>query len=392
MPAATAKHKEKTMPRFLILHASVGGGHRSAALALEQAFKRLPDSEERVEDTLDYASALFRTAYARSYLELSQRAPLVWQMFYESTDLDDSEWTRMSDQLRGLVAELAVTGLKRMIRKYAPAAIVCTHFLPAELLMRMKLGGDLRQPTYTVITDHAVHSNWITPGVDGYFVASEFPCELMIARGVPAAIVHVTGIPVNPETAIPKEPQAMRTRHDLPLDRPVIALFGGGLVSTRVRRIVKGMLALDEDGLLVVVAGRNAELPAALADLGDGRRMRLRVLSHVDYVDDLIAASDLVITKAGGLIVSEVLARGTPLLVIDPIPGQEEWNADYLVSSGAGLQLRLPEWVPWTVQQLLNDRQRLSRIRGRAERAGRPRAANDIAEIVSRAVSSVRLA
>jgi processive 1,2-diacylglycerol beta-glucosyltransferase len=156
--------------------------------------------------------------------------------------------------------------------------------------------------------------------------------------------------------------------------------------------VVEGILALDHDGMLVVVAGRNADLPAALNGIGEGQRMRLRVLGQIDYVDDLVAASDLAITKAGGLIVSEVLARGTPLIVFDPIPGQEEWNADYLVSGGAGLQLRLPEWVPWTVRRLLSDRERLERIRERARQAGRPNAARDIAEYVARAVSSVRLA
>jgi len=372
------------MPRYLILHATVGSGHRSAANALAGAFERLPDSEVRVKDALDYASPIFSAAYSRAYLELSQRAPIVWQMFYESTDNSEAEWVPIRDQLRGLMAELAVTKLKDMIRQYAPAAIVCTHFLPAELLMRLKVEGELRVPTYTVITDHAVHSQWITPGVDGYFVASEFPRKLMIDRGVAPAIVHVSGIPVNPDIAQPKDAQAMRAQHDLPAAGPVLSLFGGGLAPKRVRRIVEGLLELPTSGMLMVVAGRNAELPAALNGLGDGLQMRLRVLSQIDYVDDLVAASDLVITKAGGLIVSEVLARGTPLVVIDPIPGQEEWNADYLVSRGAGLQLRVVEWVPWTVEQLLADPPRLARLRQRAAAAGRPNAARDIAEHVAR--------
>jgi processive 1,2-diacylglycerol beta-glucosyltransferase len=235
-----------------------------------------------------------------------------------------------------------------------------------------------------VITDHAVHSQWITPGVDGYFVASEFPRKLMIDRGVAPAIVHISGIPVNPEIAQPKDSQAMRTQHDLPGAGPVLSLFGGGLAPKRVRRIVEGLVELPHSGMLVVVAGRNAELPAALDGLSNGPRMQLRVLSQIEYVDDLVAASDLVITKAGGLIVSEVLARGTPLVVIDPIPGQEEWNADYLISRGAGLQLRLVEWVPWTIEQLLADPPRLAALRQRARDAGRPNAARDIAEHVAR--------
>ncbi len=380
------------MPRYLILHAMVGSGHRSAANALADALERLPDSEVRVEDALDYASPIFGAAYARSYLELSQRAPVVWQMFYESTDVTDPEWSPLRDRMRGLVAELAVTKLKDLIRQYAPSAIICTHFLPAELLMRLKLEGDMRVPTFTVITDHAVHSQWITPGVDGYFVASEFPRKLMIERDVPAPIIHATGIPVSLEIGEPKDQATMRAKHALPLDGAVLTLFGGGLLAPRVRRIVEGLTALGYEGMLVVVAGRNAELPAALAGLADGENMQLRVLEKIDYVDDLVAASDLVITKAGGLIVSEVLARGVPLLVIDPIPGQEEWNADYLVSSGAGLQLRVIEWVPWAVEQLLSAPERLAALREHAREAGHPNAARDIATLVARQLSPVRLA
>ncbi len=380
------------MPRYLLLHASVGSGHRSAANALAEALDRLPDSEVRVEDTLDYASPIFSAAYSRSYLELSQRAPLIWQMFYESMDTTDSDWAPLRDRMRGLVAELAITKLKDLIRDYAPAAIICTHFLPAELLMRLKLDGSMRVPTYTVITDHAVHSQWITPGVDGYFVASEFPRKLMIERDVPAAIIHATGIPVNPAVTAPKDPAEMRRKHNLPASGAVLTLFGGGLLSQRVRRVVEGIAALGQPGLLLVVAGRNAELPAALAGLESGPHMQLRVLEHIDYVDDLVVASDLVITKAGGLIVSEVLARGAPLLVIDPIPGQEEWNADFLVSSGAALQLRLVEWAPWTIEQLLLAPERLAALRAHAAAAGRPNAARDIAELIARALSPVRLA
>src|SRR5215212_6541960 len=107
------------MPRFLLLHATVGSGHRSAANALADAFERLPDSEVRVEDALDYASPIFSAAYARSYLELSQRAPIVWQMFYESTDNSDTEWLPLRDQLRGRAAELVAAKLKDLIRHYA---------------------------------------------------------------------------------------------------------------------------------------------------------------------------------------------------------------------------------------------------------------------------------
>src|SRR5262249_30442764 len=146
----------------------------------------------------------------------------------------------------------------------------------------------------------------------------------------------------------------------------------------------EGILANNMCGTLALVAGRNEALTHALDGLTDGPTMRLQVLGFIDYVDDLVTASDLVITKAGGLIVSETLARGTPMLLIDPIPGQEEWTADHVVSAGAGIQLRMAESVPDAVRQLLSHRDLLAALRAGAQKAGRPRAALTIAEHVLR--------
>jgi processive 1,2-diacylglycerol beta-glucosyltransferase len=120
----------------------------------------------------------------------------------------------------------------------------------------------------------------------------------------------------------------------------------------------------------------------ALADLSDSPTIRLRKYEYIDFVDDLVAASDLVVTKSGGLIVSEVLARGTPMVIVDPIPGQEEWNADFVVGAGAGLQMRLPEMVPAAVVELLSDQGRLTTLRDQAKKYGRPRAAWEIADFI----------
>jgi processive 1,2-diacylglycerol beta-glucosyltransferase len=371
-----------SMPRVLILHASVGTGHERAAAALAAAFARKQEGEVRVEDTLDYGSQIFRQAYSRSYIDLSERSPMLWRLFYETTDASGPELAEMTNRLRGLVERLAITRLERFVSKFAPAAIVCTHFLPVELLLRLKNQGQLPQPIYCVVTDFFAHSFWVTPGIDGYFVGSEMTRNLLAARGVVPAIIHVSGIPIDPKVADPKDLDKTRAQLGFPPSEPLITLFGGGLNVERVRSIIEGILAIDLPGTLAVVAGRNEALVDAIDDLESRSRMRLQILGFIDYVDDLLVASDIVITKAGGLIVSETLARGTPLLVIDPIPGQEEWNADYVVGAGAGIQLRMAEAVPDAVRQLLARPERLAMLRAGAQEAGRPRAALDIAEYV----------
>jgi processive 1,2-diacylglycerol beta-glucosyltransferase len=370
------------MPRILILHASVGTGHQRAALALAAAFARKEAVEVRVEDSLDYGGRVFQRAYTQTYLELTERAPALWRLFYQGTNSTDPEWVLIANRLRSLVEGMGVTHLARLVRRFAPAAIVCTHFLPADLLLRLKRRGRLPQPIYCVVTDFAAHAFWAIPGIDGYFVASDLTRDQLIARGAAPAIIRVSGIPVDPAIAEPKPLAAMRARHGFPIDAPLISLFGGGLDATRVRRMVEGLLAGDCAGTLAVISGRNAALLDALADLPDSAAMRLCRIGYIEHVDDQVAASDLVITKPGGLIVSEVLARGVPLLLIDPIPGQEEWNADYVVSSGAGIQLRMIDLAPRAVQRLLACPERLATLRAGARAIGRPRAALDIAEAV----------
>jgi processive 1,2-diacylglycerol beta-glucosyltransferase len=370
------------MPRILILHAAVGTGHTTAAYALADAFRTKQQGEVRVEDILDYGSKLFRVALTRAYLEVSGRAPLLWKMLYESSDLDDLDAVAAMNALRAHIERLPVRRLERFVTSYAPDAIICTHMFPLTVLQRLRRQGALRQPLYCVITDYMVHSMWLNDVVDGYFLASEPTRDAMIARGVAPTILHVTGIPVNLEISEPKTVAAVRARRGLPADLPIITLFGGGIEPVRVRRVVTQLLETPMPGLLVVAAGRSESLAESLADLGDGPSMRLRRLGMIDYVDDLVAASDLVVTKSGGLIVSEVLARGRPMIVLDPIPGQEEWNADLVTSSGAGVQLRQPESVPLAALSLLRHPERLAAMREQAARVGRPRAALDIAEHV----------
>ena len=377
------------MPRILLLHASVGSGHRRAAEALAKAFSQRQPGEVRVEDVLDHTSLLFRVAYARSYLELTDRAPLIWGYFYTQTNADPN-LAEFTNNIRKLVESIGTTGLKDLLRAFMPELIICTHFLPMELLVRYKRSARLTQPIYCVITDHAAHTFWTYTEIDGYFVPDQQTCKQLIARGVAASQICVSGIPVDPAIAVEKDRNALRAHYHLSGTSPVITLFGGGLDNEQVRLIIHGMLSSDLEATLIVVAGRNPTLVEHLADLQATPRLDLRLYGHINFVDDLVVLSDLVITKAGGLIISEVLARAVPLVVINPIPGQEEWNADYVVSTGAGVQLRIAESVPATVIRLLSHPQLMDEMRACARVAARPKAAFEVAERVLNHYTSLR--
>lgn len=369
------------MPRILLLHATVGTGHKRAAEALQVAFERRQPGQVRVEDVLDYTPPLFRQAYAKSYLDITNKAPLIWGYFYHQTEVDPNV-SDFVNNVRKLVEGASVVQLKEVLRNFQPDAIVCTHFLPVELLLNLKRRGDLHTPIYCVVTDFSAHTFWATPGMDGYFVGAEHTREQLIDRGVAPSLIHITGIPINPEIAEPKDIRAVRKAHTLNRPGAVITLFGGGIENEHVRAIVRGLLQSGVAGTLVVAAGRNETLVHALTDIQSTPALEVRPLGMINYVDDLIVASDVIVTKAGGLIVSEILARGTPMVVVDPIPGQEEWNADYVVSEGAGVQLRMTYAVAKTVVHLLAKKKRLDDMRVCASAIGRPRAAAAIVDEV----------
>lgn len=367
-----------TARRILILYASVGTGHKAAAQALARAFAMCRVDQVWCEDALDHASAVFRKIYAGAYLELSERRPAVWRYLYERTDRDESD---LSKYLRTLIDRAGVTELVEMVQQHRPDAVICTHFLPLNLLAAEKRRGPFATPLYCVVTDYIGHAYWADSHVDGYFVASTETGRVLMQRGVMAERINVTGIPVDPTIARPKDPVEMRQLHHLERP-PVVALMGGGVAVDRVEEIIHGLIRRGLAGTLLVLAGRNTELESRLSEIKSGPDLSIRGLGMVDYLDDLVAGSDVIITKAGGMIVSEIMARQRPMILIDSIPGQEECNADYVVSVGAGIQLRRLDMVPLAVETLLASPSRLAELRAGAARAGRPDAALRVAEAV----------
>ncbi len=370
------------MTRILILYASLGSGHISAANALSEAFSHYPNVEILCEDALAHASGIYRNAVVQAYKESSEKFPLFYKAIYEGSDVDDLEKSFDSNLAWARLELPFFRRLGKLLKTTDPDVIVCVQQIPTRLLQLLSPEYKTTKPQYVVVTDLVVHSTWLNYGIDGYFLPTDLSANMLKSRGVDGKLLHVTGIPIKLEAMQPKSKQEMRSHHDLPTDIPVLTLFGGGLNSRRVRAVVSSLLETSMPLMVVVVSGRNEELLEALEDLTDSDCVKLRKLGTIDYVDDLIVASDLIITKAGGLITSEILARGTPMIIVEPIPGQEEQNADAIAAAGAGVQLRLLEMVAPAAQYLLKRPERLQQMRQAALELGKPRAALNIAEFI----------
>jgi processive 1,2-diacylglycerol beta-glucosyltransferase len=368
------------MTKVLILYSSLGSGHISAAKALEDAFVLFEDVEVRCEDALAHASSIYRRIVTEAYAQLSERMPQLYRAYYEGTDIGELEKSLDNNVIWAKLERPFFRQLESLLEDFDPDIIVCVQQIPSRLLQLLEDRQQACRPQYVVITDAIAHSSWINYGVSGYFLPNDLSRNFLRQRGIDDSILHVTGIPISLEVSREKSPATARSKLEFDTDEIILTLMGGGLNPKRVLRLVEDLLAYACFQTLVIAAGRNETLLEALERIESTEKVNVLKLGTIDYVDDLIVASDLIITKAGGLITSEILARGKPMVIVDPIPGQEEQNADVIQAAGAGIQLRLLEMVAPAISYLLNDSERLAAMRQAAQKLGRPNAAVAIAK------------
>ena len=370
----------KTLRRVLILSASSGAGHVRAAQALEKAFEARGDCAVEHVDALDYTSKLFQKIYNEAYIALVRRTPGLMGLLY---DRADRPWRHLS---RRLALDRLNTGpMIRLLRRVQPDLCVATHFLPAEIIAWLKAKRKIRARHVIVVTDFDVHAMWLCRTVDRYCVAVDEAAEYLARIGVPREALRVTGIPIDPVFAEPKSRREARRRLGLDLDRTTLLVSAGGYGVGPIERLVADLLALGRPWQIVAVAGRAEQVRERLTVLA--RRAtklrdaatRLHVVGFTDVMDEWMAAADLLVGKAGGLTVSEALARALPMAIIQPIPGQEERNADHLLERGAAIRCNNLPAAVWKIARLMDDPARLARMGVAARAMARPRAASEIA-------------
>jgi processive 1,2-diacylglycerol beta-glucosyltransferase len=369
--------------RLLILSASGGAGHVRAGQALEATCReRIPGVEVVHHDALAFCSRPTRLVVSDLYLAVVNKAPGLDRFLYERLDREQS---RLTQSLVRRYDRAAYGALERSVLAFDPDHILCTHFLPAHVLVAKRAAPSrrraaIRASVSVVVTDYDAHAFWIDRGVNRYYVGSDEVRHLLVQRGIPEGRVRVAGIPVHPAFGRERGREAAARAVRVDPERPTVLLMSGGFGVGRVETTLERLLALPERVQLLVVAGRNEALRERLERVAAGSRGRARVFGFVDNIHDHMEASDLAVTKAGGLTVTECLARGLPMVILNPIPGQEEMNADWLVEYGAAVKVRQPDLLPYKLGQLLGDGQRLGTLKRAARRMGRPRAALDILE------------
>lgn len=363
--------------RILILSASVGNGHTTAAEALKRAFENKQLAEEiRHEDVLKFTNPLFRRLYGKAYLDFVNHVPEVLGWMYDQLD---EPWK--AEKRRMFFDKLNTTPLVKLIREYEPDWIVCTHFLPSEIVSDLKTSGKLKCPQAIVVTDFDMHALWLCRNFEHYFVALDETKAYLDTLGFPAEKITVSGIPIAPLFSEKKSKTEMREKYGLAADVPTVILSLGGFGVGRIDSLIDALRTIRRPVQILAMCGRNEEMKAKLeSELKPDDTVRIIPVGYTKAMDEYMSASDLIVGKPGGLTTCEALAKGLVFVIVNPIPGQEERNSDHLLENGAAIRSNNPATLGYKIEKLLDDPKRLEQMRKNALAFARPEAAMDIAK------------
>ncbi|MES2105022.1 MAG: glycosyltransferase [Pseudomonadota bacterium] len=365
--------------KILLLSVSAGAGHMRAAEAIRASAGGV-DVEVTHLDAMDFVTAAFRKLYTDFYIKLVNKAPGLWGYLYNVSNEAQADSTM--ERLRRQLERMNARALLKEIKSFRPDAIICTHFLPAEMLSRLIRKDELHCPVWVQVTDFDLHRMWVHEHMSGYFAANDEVAFRMRAQGIAAANIHITGIPIMPAFAQAPDRTSCAREFGLDPQRRTFLLMGGGAGVGSMGAIAARLLALEGNFQLIVLTGKNAALLASLKTLAAEHPGRLFPQGFTGQVERLMACADLVITKPGGLTTSECLAMGLPMIVNAPIPGQEERNADFLLEQGVALKAFDEVTLEYRIRHLLLHPAKLDDMADQARKLGRPHAARDVLDIV----------
>jgi len=369
--------------KVLLLSASAGAGHVRAAQALEKAFNELGTVDEvRHLDVLNYTNKVFRHFYSKAYIDLVNKMPEVPGWMYDKLD---RPWK--NERRRLALDKLNTRPLVKLLRDYQPDMIVCTHFLPAEIVSWLKAKERLASRQAVIVTDFDVHAMWLVHHYEQYFVAIDEARAYLEALGIPANKITVSGIPIDPVFAEKKSKVEMRKKHGLESDRVTILLSAGGFGVGSVEPLIAALMPLQQRAQVVAICGRNEELrkrltkTAARAKADDN--VVIKPIGYTQEMDEYMTAADIVLGKPGGLTTSEGLSKGLAFAIVDPIPGQEERNSDHLLEAGVAIRSNNLPTLAYKLDRLLADGDRLAQMQSISKKMGRPNAPRDLVRRVT---------
>lgn len=362
---------------------------RTAEALKKAAGFLFPEAEVAILDTFRYASPFLEKVVLGTYMEILKMTPVIYGYLYRQAERGQPLSGRGKLEFNRILNILTAPRLVEYIKNFNPELIVCTHPFPLGVITHMKKRGNFQGPVFATITDFTIHSFWVFPEVDCYLVGSESLIAQCKEFSVESGRVRATGIPIDPAFTARFDKSWIRERLGLDPALPTILIMGGGLGMGPLASAVKTLGSSQDNCQLIVVAGTNNALREKLTRIALDLPCKTKVLGFVNNIHQFMASSDLMVGKAGGLTCAETMAMGLPLFIVDPLPGQEERNMEFMVATGAGVRVEERE-LAGVVQEYLTQPGRLEEMSQAAAALGKPNAAHDAVNIMAEAVESAK--
>ena len=376
------------MPRILFLSAAVGVGHTAAANAVrDEMVARDPSVQTLTVDSYRYAASMFAKVVADGYIGMVKTVPQVYGYLYGRV-----ERAKNVPNARRFVNRYTAANLRALVERMRPDLVVCTHAFPCGVMAEYKRQFDPHLPVVGIVTDFVVHPFWVYPNVDAYAVATSEMRDALVARGVARERVVLSGIPVDVRFGRARlDKDALRRELGLPNDRHLVLIMGGGVGIGPLDKMMRALGTIDVPLAAAVIVGRNGRLERRVLAAAERTAYPLRVFGFVDNVFDYMHASDVLVSKPGGLTSAEALAARLPMVLVRPLPGPEQRNTDYLIGRDAAIEVRGEQQLAAAVSELLTSPERRSDVERRMAGLRRPEAAALVADRIAMLLAQTRV-
>ena len=362
----------------LLMYISKVSGHRQATVAIQKSLRQLdPTAQTPSINGFGYAFPLSEKIINKAYMGVIKRTPKIWDYLY-----DNPKVFKRSQSIKNFFNKSSHKKLARLLGRFQPDTVVCTQAFPCGMVADYKRTYDLDIKLIGVLTDFEPHSYWVNEGVNYYVVPTPEAKERLITKGAPPESIKVYGIPIRYEFTQNLDKHIIAERLGLDLKRPIILIMGGGQGLGPIRDVVQSLSGVSIPLQLIVITGTNKKLTKWLGEFKEKTDKKIIVYEYANNVNELMKVANLIVTKPGGMTTSEALTMGLPMVIINPIPGQEMRNTDFLLKHGMAIHVHDTIQIGEEIEILLKSPERLAAMSQAAYGNSHPYAALDIARLI----------
>ena len=371
------------MKKILILYAKYGGGHYSAANAIQKHLDNTYNVETELVDFMEYANKVLNSITIKAYNKMAKDAPRLWGKIYAKSQ-------------RGILGGISTSANKllsskinKLLKQTNPDIVVSTHPFSSQMVSYLKQKGKISCKLVTVLTDFAPHDQWLIGHkfTNDFCVSNEKMQKYLLRYGINKGKIHVTGIPLSDKFLEAFDKSKIFKEFELNENNPVILFFGGGefgLGKSTNLQILNALIHNLPTYQIIAISGKNKKMNEKFNELVKNANAtnRVKVFDYTNKVAELMSISSLVVTKPGGLTTSESLASNLPILIINPIPGQEEENAEFLENNHVGVWLKNTDNIDEFIQNLFSDDTKLKNMKENTKLVAKKNSTSDICKII----------